>query len=277
MNTQETSRITNRHIAQLLDDLEALCKDKRKTPQEYTMPPSDPTGWVKLHRKLEEWEWYTDSKSVHLFVHLLIKANHKPRKWRGIDVQPGQLVTSRDRLSMETGISTQSVRTILERLKSTSEITSKSTSTYTLITICKWATYQTAIEESNQQINQPPNKPVTNEQPATNQQLTTNKNVETVDNGKNGKTERTRESMPEVFVQFIESKGHLIRDDLQMWRAAWGAITARCDKPTDVFEWAVKGYDYPVKQARYFVKDSWPSIYASFQANGKSWYDKIKG
>jgi len=27
MNTQETSRITNRHIAQLLDDLEALCRD----------------------------------------------------------------------------------------------------------------------------------------------------------------------------------------------------------------------------------------------------------
>jgi len=35
------------------------------------------TGWLKLHRKFKEWEWYQDSKMVHLFIHLLVTANHQ--------------------------------------------------------------------------------------------------------------------------------------------------------------------------------------------------------
>jgi len=116
-------------------------------------------GWVKIHRKLEEWEWYTDSKSVHLFIHILIKSNHVARKWRGVDVFPGQFITSRDKLSAQTGISTQAVRTILGRLKSTNEITIKTTSKYTMITVCNWGTYQNDAGAINQQIQLTSNQP----------------------------------------------------------------------------------------------------------------------
>jgi hypothetical protein len=41
-------------------------------------------GYIKLHRKLVDWEWYTDIPTKTLFIHLLLVANHKPNKWRGM-------------------------------------------------------------------------------------------------------------------------------------------------------------------------------------------------
>ena len=121
-------------------------------------------GWIRLHRKLSEWEWYGDSKTLHLFVHLLLKANYKPSEWRGIRLAPGQLVTGRKQLSAETGISEQSVRTSLERLKSTSEITISSTNRFSLITVCNYSIYQNEYEAANQ----PEGLHLKNYQPATN-------------------------------------------------------------------------------------------------------------
>jgi len=139
---------------------------------------SENEGWIKLHRKFMTWEWYTDDHMVRLFVHLLLEANHKPQRWRGILIERGQLVTGRFKLSENTGISEQSIRTCLNRLKSTSEITIKSTSKYSIITICNYNKYNLATTEINQQINQQSNQQLTSNQPATNhkQELKNDKN-----------------------------------------------------------------------------------------------------
>ena len=133
-------------------------------------------GWVKIHRTIQSWEWYNDSKMVHLFLHLLLSANHKDGSWRGIDVKRGQLIFGRKTASERTGISEQSIRTCLERLKSTNEITIKSTNKYSILTICKYEDYQLKEDESTSKL--------TNKQPATNQQSTTNKNEEKEKNEK---------------------------------------------------------------------------------------------
>lgn len=106
-------------------------------------------GWVKLHRKLRDWEWYQDSQTVHLFIHILLLANHKERRWRGILIRPGQCATSYAHLSEETGISIRSVRTILGRLVTTQSLTRTSTHRYTMITICDWGTYQDLKADSD--------------------------------------------------------------------------------------------------------------------------------
>jgi predicted transcriptional regulator len=128
-------------------------------------------GWLKVHRKFKEWEWYTDSKAVHLFIHLLLSANHEPKKWRGVMIESGQFITSIESLKAQTGISQQSIRTILKKLCQTGEVTCKATNRFTMVTVCNWASYQT-IEAS---INMPSNKQLTNNQQASNKQLTTNK------------------------------------------------------------------------------------------------------
>ena len=123
-------------------------------------------GFVSLHRKILDWEWYHDHNTTRLFIHLLLKANHQNSKWQGQQIRRGQLVTGRKVLAEETGISEQSIRTCFDNLKSTNEITIKSTNRFSLITLVNYELYQT-----KQPAKQPTN------QPTTNQQLTTNNNV----------------------------------------------------------------------------------------------------
>lgn len=124
-------------------------------------------GWIKLHRKFIEWEWYKDINTKVIFLHLLLKANHKDQKWQGLDIKRGQLITGRKSISLETGISEQSIRTSLNKLKSTNEITIHSNNKNSIITILNYDLYQNESEDNQQ---------LTSNQPATNQQLTTNNN-----------------------------------------------------------------------------------------------------
>ena len=98
--------------------------------------------FIKLYRGLLDWEWFNDSKMVHLYIFLLIKANFVDGKWRGQEIKRGQLVTGLDSLSKQTGISKQSIRTCLDRLKLTNEINIESTNKFSLITIVKYEDYQ---------------------------------------------------------------------------------------------------------------------------------------
>lgn len=124
-------------------------------------------GWIKIHRKIVDWEWYTDSTVVHLFFHLLIHANREEKCWRGITLLPGQVITGRESLALQTGISEQSIRTALNKLKSTSEITSKPYNKFSIITITNWLEYQGDDEVKEE--NQPANQPTTNQQLTSNQ------------------------------------------------------------------------------------------------------------
>lgn len=119
------------------------------------------TGWVKLHRKMVKWEWFKTPHMYHLFSYLLLTANREKKIWHGVEILRGQLVTGRKELSQNTGISQQSIRTCLKRLKSTSELTVKSTNKYSIITICNYETYQ-ITKTANQPANQPAKTPITN-------------------------------------------------------------------------------------------------------------------
>jgi hypothetical protein len=119
--------------------------------------------WIKLHRQITEWEWYSDNNCFRVFVHLLLKANYKEKRYKGIELKVGSVITSRDVLSRETGLSSQQIRTALTKLISTSEITSVTSSKGTIIQIVNYEKYQVATSET------------TNEQPTSNQRVTTNK------------------------------------------------------------------------------------------------------
>jgi len=122
--------------------------------------PMPQNGWIKLHRIILNWQWINDPNVFLVFTRLLLKANHEDRNWRGIVVKRGDVITGRIQLAKEIGISIQSVRTSLTKLKSTSEITIKTTNKYSVISINNYNSYQ--------QNNQQTNKPSTSNQPATN-------------------------------------------------------------------------------------------------------------
>jgi len=62
-------------------------------------------------------------------------------------------------------MSEQEMRTSLEHLKSTNEITIKSTNKFSVITVCKWEEYQ--IENKKQPANQPAHQQTSNQQSTT--------------------------------------------------------------------------------------------------------------
>lgn len=119
-------------------------------------------GWIKIHRKMLNWEWYGDINTKVLFLHLLLIANHEDKKWRGITILRGQVLTSIKHLAKETKLTLMQTRTSLNRLKSTREITIKTTNKYTLITIEKYSDYQNKDNENNTQNNTRDNKRTTN-------------------------------------------------------------------------------------------------------------------
>lgn len=126
------------------------------------------SGWIKIHRKFLDWEWFNKSEAVHLFMYLVLKANHTDGQWQGIDIKKGQFVTSFGKISSDTGISLQTIRTLLKKFEKTNEINIQTTNKYSVITICKYETYQQEEKKKNKQL--------TNKQQTTNNQLTTNKN-----------------------------------------------------------------------------------------------------
>ena len=119
-------------------------------------------GWIKIHRKFVNWEWYDDINTKTVFLHLLLSANYVNKNWKGIEIKRGQKITSLNNLAKETNLSIQEVRTSLKRLKSTHEITIETTNKYTLITIEKYNDYQDDNIKNNKQNNNQSNNRTTN-------------------------------------------------------------------------------------------------------------------
>ncbi len=139
--------------------------------------------FIKLHRKIIEWEWYDDKNTTRLFLHLLLTVNFEDKKWRGMDIRRWQIVTGRNKLAEETWLSAQETRTSLDKLKSTNEITITSTKSFSLIQVNNYESYQT---------NQP------KKQPTSNQRATTTKETVSKDTVKELKN---TETPPKNFFQ----------------------------------------------------------------------------
>jgi biotin operon repressor len=132
--------------------------------------PTD--GFIKLHRKLLEWEWYGDPNTLAVFIHLLLNATYRERNWRGLTLQPGDVVIGREQVARETGVSERAVRTAITRLKSTNTLTIKTTSHGSIASIVNWPTYQPFIDEIDQQNDQQNAHGATSKRPANDQQTT---------------------------------------------------------------------------------------------------------
>ncbi len=133
-------------------------------------------GFIKVYRKIEDWEWFGDPNTMLLFFHLLIMANIVDKKWQGKIIKRGDLITSVSSLKKRTGISIRSIRTALDKLKSTNELTIKTTSNYTYISIHNYNNYN---EVTNQTTN---DRQTTDKRPTTTKEY---KNVRIEEKNKN--------------------------------------------------------------------------------------------
>mgnify|MGYP000872283525 CR=1 FL=1 len=123
-------------------------------------------GFITIDRRILKWEWYSDPNTFRVFIHLLLNANHADNKHRGILIKRGQTLTGRKKMATELGLTEMKIRTALFKLKRTGEITIKSTTNESIITICKYDNYQDKSKKNNQQnnhkFNQRNNQQITN-------------------------------------------------------------------------------------------------------------------
>ncbi len=109
------------------------------------------SGWIRLSRRLLEWQWHDEPNMVALWVHLLLRANYEPTKYHGMTIGAGQLVTTLKELSSSTGLSVKQVRFCLGRMVADDaiRITAKRRS-HTIISIANFAQYQLRIGAKSQ-------------------------------------------------------------------------------------------------------------------------------
>lgn len=137
-------------------------------------------GHIKLYRQMIDWEWFTDPKTAHFWVYLLLRANWRDGRFKGMEIKRGQLLMSLQDMAKETGLSVQNVRTAINRLKSTRQLTCQPTRYGMLVSIVKYDNFQILDDDANTQTNTPSNKELTRNQHATNTQLTTNEEYKEV-------------------------------------------------------------------------------------------------
>ena len=99
-------------------------------------------GFIKLHRKMIEWEWYQDANVFRLFVHFILKANHKDKKWQGIIIKRGSFITGYDVLSKELGLTKRQIRTAITKLKTTGEVSHQPNNRFSVVTLTNYDDYQ---------------------------------------------------------------------------------------------------------------------------------------
>lgn len=90
---------------------------------------------------IRDWQWYSDTFMVRLFMHLIITANNADTLWRGTTLPRATLATSITALRAETGMSRKRIRTCLDRLIECGEITVTVQGRFTLVTMTRYDIY----------------------------------------------------------------------------------------------------------------------------------------
>lgn len=159
-------------------------------------------GFVSIDRKIVNWEWYKDTNTKALFLHLLFIANWKDGRFKGYEVPRGSVITSIAHLSQDTGLSCKAVRTALKHLQMTHEVAIKGTNKFSLITIEKYGFYQDPNNDRGKQKgNQRASKGQTKgNQRATIEQYNNNNN----NNNKNNSLSASESERENFSVELVE-------------------------------------------------------------------------
>ena len=160
-------------------------------------------GFIRLDRKLLQWEWYSDVNTKALFIHLLLIANFADTNFKGEIIKRGSVATTLKELSRQTNLTIRNTRTALNHLKSTNEVTIRTNRQYSIISINNYDKYQSPEKRSD--------KRVTNDRQTTGGESDTPKNKEDILNKEDIKNiftapahARTRESINPKIHNFPE-------------------------------------------------------------------------
>ena len=162
-------------------------------------------GWIKLHRKLLDSAVMKRSAYFHIWVTLLLMANHKKTTFIFNDkeqtLMPGQVLTGRKKLAKITRIPQSTIERILKLLENGHKIGQQKFSKFRIISINNWEKYQ-AVEEPGQE----------NGQQADTKRTASGQYADTYKNDKNEKNEKNHRG---GFQSEIDSQKQMIQETLK--------------------------------------------------------------
>lgn len=228
--------------------------------EEYGFQENKSQGFIKLYRSFTKWEWYDDANTMRVFLHCLLKANHESAKWRGNIIERGSFISSYGIIAKELRLSVQNIRTSIRKLNLTGELTYKTTSRYSIITINNYNVYQ---ENNNQD-----NNLSTIKQQSINNQATTNKNDKNKKNKKNIQAKnlflkffeddssefKEYESFKEIFIKWLDYKTAIKKQ----YRSEQGLKAAF----EDLIRLSEKDVNSANELVEYAISKEWQGIYA---------------
>ncbi|MDI1318103.1 hypothetical protein [Flavobacterium sp.] len=129
-------------------------------------------GFVKLPRAILEWEWYDHPDVFRVYIHLLIKVNYAPAKWRGIEILVDEHITSVNKLSNELMMSEFKIRESLSKLEKTGILKKTSTNKFTKLKLINLGFHDKSIDPNLKQIQHP----IADQSQTNRKQTTTNNN-----------------------------------------------------------------------------------------------------
>ncbi|GKV75556.1 replication protein O [Pectobacterium carotovorum subsp. carotovorum] len=234
-----------------------------RRPQE--SPRNGGKGYALLHRKIMGLPFYrTDSEAVHLWVHIILSANHAPAlvntDFGEVLVRRGEFITGRDKLVRETGVSSDRVQYLLKKFIKLGMVSAESTRKFTKLLVVKYDEYQpNFVPTDSQQITSAKSDsssaggdvvPTDSQQIPTNNELNNNsldKSNECASSEENQEKKKPSVSCQDVVDAYHEilpeapsiralneKRKNLIRT---FWKKA-GVITRKLDgKPFDMASW----------------------------------------
>ncbi|EPC7230172.1 DNA replication protein [Salmonella enterica] len=103
-------------------------------------------GFALLHRKIMDVPFYKDPEAAHLWIHLLLRANHEQTEVStdvgNVICDRGEFITGRNSLASETGLSADRVKALLRKFQNLGMITTKSNNRFTVLRVVKYDEYQ---------------------------------------------------------------------------------------------------------------------------------------
>lgn len=174
-----------------------------------------------------------------------MKASHKPHKqmvgFQEVFLSPGQFIFGRKAASIELAMTERGVRTCIESLSKSQNVTIKTTNKFSIITIINWDTYQEEKEKTTIK--------TTNNRPTTDQQLTTNKN---------DKNEKNEKNKPLPLKKFLISR-------------IQNGFTPHSEKIIEFFEYRMK----KPKKDRYQSEKGIDGLFRDMEACKKAGYSLV--
>ena len=99
-------------------------------------------GYMKLFRKISEWEWYDDPVTFKVFLHFLITARWQDGSWHGIEIKRGEVLESLPSIALKNGLTVRNVRTAIHHLIDTNSVTIRKVGRCHIYKVSEYEKYQ---------------------------------------------------------------------------------------------------------------------------------------